>query len=69
MELTEVVTTRISKAEKELVKKSAEAVGKSISAYLRTKACVCGEKGYEGIFTAVDWKCGKCGKKNHWRVK
>jgi hypothetical protein len=65
---TELIHLKVSKAEKALVKKAADEVGASISAYIRSRACNCGEQGYEGIFQQVTWKC-KCGKLNTWRKK
>ena len=35
---------------------------------MTTHKCSCGEKGYEGIFSAVYWKCPKCGKYNKFKA-
>ena len=36
----------------------------------KTENCKkCGEKGYEGIFSAVSWTCPKCKTQNKWKEK
>ena len=64
----EVLVIRIDEKDKTKIEKLAKQAGAdSVSAYVRSKACGCGEAGYEGIFEAVTWKCQKCGKVNNWR--
>lgn len=69
MEKTEQINIRVSESEKKLVREQAKALGQSITTFMMTGKCNCGEKGYEGIFSQVTWKCGSCGKQNHWRGK
>lgn len=61
------INIKVSKNELATIRKSAEKQNVSVSQYIRSKACSCGESGYEGIFTSVTWTCGKCGKTNVWR--
>jgi len=64
----EVLVIRIDEKDKTKIEKLAKQAGaESVSAYVRSKACNCGEPGYEGIFHRVDWTCAKCGKKNSWK--
>lgn len=66
----EQMNIKISKKDLQTIKNNANKVKKSLSEYIRTRACKCGEPGYEGIFESVDvdWVCGKCGSKNHWKA-
>jgi hypothetical protein len=65
----EIINIRVSSAEKSLVKKEAAKLGLSIKQYVMSGKCACGKEGYEGLFESIMWKCGACGKVNHWRKK
>jgi hypothetical protein len=65
-----VIMVRVSKKEKEQMEKNAEKNDMTLSTYVRTRSCKCGEPGYEGVgMVQVDWICGKCQTKNTWRAK
>jgi len=66
---TEKIIMRVSENEKQFVRKAAKELGQSITKYVMTKACACGESGYEGIFKSVTWACPKCKKINTWKAK
>jgi hypothetical protein len=66
---SEVINIKVSKKEKNEIETAAEKENVSVSAYVRSKACTCGETGYEGIFRSVQWTCQKCGKLNIWKKK
>jgi hypothetical protein len=61
------VNIKVSEKELSELKQNAEKEKVSVSQYVRSRACGCGESGYEGIFSQVTWRCGKCGKNNVWR--
>jgi hypothetical protein len=61
------VNVRMNESELKMLKANAEKEKVSVSQYVRSRACGCGESGYEGIFSQVTWRCGKCGKNNVWR--
>jgi hypothetical protein len=61
------VNVRMNESELKMLKANAEKEKVSVSQYVRSRACGCGESGYEGIFSQVTWRCGKCGKTNVWR--
>jgi len=63
------VNIKVSESELKTLKASAEKENVSVSQYVRTKACACGESGYEGIFKSVTWACPKCKKINTWKAK
>jgi len=64
----EVLVIRIDEKDKTKIEKLAKQAGAdSVSAYVRSKACGCGEAGYEGIFRRIDWTCQKCGRANSWK--